>query len=238
MKTNEREDRILELLKEHRFLSVERLSSLLYVSPSSVRRTLNQMQTAGLVIRNYGGVMLCETQTVAAPLSLRRESHKTKKKQIAKQAASLLHDHMTVFLDGSTTVSYLTDHLAEHTGITVITNSLQTAQLLIERGVDTYCLGGHTLPSSMAVGGSYAEDMLRNFHADLVFFSSFALSDQGVISDCTAEENAIRKLMLSHSDRRAFLCDSSKFHHISTHKLCTINDVDYCFYDSDPNLEM
>jgi DeoR/GlpR family transcriptional regulator of sugar metabolism len=238
MSKNEREQKILELLEEHRFISVDELSSRLYISPSSIRRDLISMQTRGLVVRNYGGVMLCESRATAAPLSLRMETHKTEKKQIARLAASLLHDHMTVFLDGSTTASYLVDHIAEHSAMTVITNNLQTAMALIERGVETYCLGGRALPSSTVTCGGYAEEMLENFHGDIFFFSSFALSDQGVITDCTAEENALRKKMLTRADCRVFLCDSSKFRHMSTHRLCTVNDVEYCFYDTPPKIEL
>lgn len=233
MKLNEREEKILELLREQRFASVSALAETLYASPSSIRRDLTHMQSEGLVRRNYGGVILCDTEHTAAPISVRLEVNKAGKKRIARKAASLLRDNITVFLDGSTTASYLTEHLAALTGVTVLTNNLHTAADLIARSVDTYCIGGHSVGGSPIVAGNYAEEMVDNLHADLFFFSSFALSDDGVISDCTAEENSLRRHMLRHADTRVFLCDASKFHRTAAHRLCTLKEVDYFFSDEE-----
>lgn len=235
MKTNEREERILALLREKRFIRVDDLSAALYISPSSIRRDLTRLQHAGLVQRSYGGVTLCDTDHTAPPTDFRLEAHKAEKKQIAKEASVLLRDDITVFLDGSTTASYLTEYLAEKQNITVFTNNLRTAAELIERSVDTYCIGGHAVRGSHVMGGCYAEDMIRQLHADLFFFSSFALSDDGVISDCTAEENSLRKQMFARADRRIFLCDSSKFHRSATHRLCTLEETDHFFFDRKPS---
>ena len=237
MKINERQERILTILRTQRFASVSTLAEMLYTSPSSIRRDLTQMQSAGLVRRNYGGVMLCDTEHTAPPVSVRLETNKANKRKIARRAAALLRDNVTVFLDGSTTASYLAEYLAEREGITVFTNNLQTAADLIARSVDTYCIGGHSVGRSHIVAGSYAEDMVENLHADLFFFSSFALSDDGVISDCTAEENSLRRRMLRHADVRVFLCDSSKFHRRAAHRLCTLDEVDYFFSDEDEGNE-
>ena len=234
MKTNERESQILQILKEQQFASVTDLARALYTSPSSIRRDLTHMQSAGLVRRNYGGVVLCDREHTPAPASVRLEEHKAEKKQIARMASAFLHDNMTVFLDSSTTASYMADYVAEFQNVTVFTNNLRTASRLIELSVDTYCIGGRSVLQSYVVGGSYAEDMVRNLHADIVFFSSFALSDDGVISDCTMEENVIRKLMLARADRRVFLCDSSKFHRFSTHRLCSVDEVDHCVFNEEP----
>ncbi len=233
MKGNERKKGILELLRERSFVSVEELSRLLYTSPSSIRRDLNELQEQGLVRRNYGGVMLFETK-VAAPAVWRWDVQKAEKKLIAKQAAALLRDNTTVFLDSSTTAYYMVEHIAEREGITVITNNLRTAQSLVEQGVSTYCLGGHIMPSSSSMCDGYTEELLSSFHADMTFFSTFALSEDGVISDSTAEENAIRRQMLRQSDCGVFLCDSSKFGRRATHRLCSLEDVDICFFDKQP----
>ncbi len=233
MKENERKKQILEILREKNFASVEELSKALYTSPSSVRRDINQLQASGLVKRNYGGVMLFE-QKAAAPMTWRWEAQKNQKKLIAKQASSCLRDNTSVFLDSSTTAYYLIEHIAQRQGITVITNNLRTATDLVANGVDTYCLGGHIIPHSTSMCGNYTYTQLCQFHADIMFFSSFALSHDGTVTDSSAEENAIRKQMLSQSDCHVFLCDSSKFNKQSTHYLCSVDEVDFCFYDKEP----
>ena len=231
MKTNEREQKILEILHNRQFASVRFLAANLYTSPSSIRRSLTRMENAGLVRRNYGGVILCDNEKKTAALDVRMEQHKTEKKAVARDAASLIYPGMTVFLDASTTCSYLVEYIIQIPDVIVFTNNLRTAAELIENGVDTYCIGGHLANNSAISVGTYAENMIRELSADIFFFSSQALSDDGVISDCSAEETAIRKAMYEHSKRRYFLCDSSKFGKTSVHRLCTLDDVDGTFFD-------
>lgn len=233
MKTNEREAEIMNILKERKFISVQALSDELYTSPSSIRRSLTRLEAGGLVKRSYGGVLLCDDGRTAACPDVRLEKQKDEKKRIAKKAAALLHDDMTVFLDGSTTAGYLAEHIPEFHGITVFTNNIRTAAALIEKAVNTYFIGGYLKGFAPVAVGNFAEQMIDGLNADIFFFSSLALSDDGVISDCSPEETSLRSKMFSHSRKRIFLCDSSKFHRISTFRLCTLDDVDAFISDCD-----
>lgn len=56
----ERQNKILEILKEKKTISVDKLTKLIYASPATVRRDLTQMEKRGLVQRTYGGVILQE----------------------------------------------------------------------------------------------------------------------------------------------------------------------------------
>ena len=237
MKTNERERKILEILRERQFASVSFLSTNLYTSPSSIRRSLTRMENAGLVRRNYGGVILSNNEKKTAVPDIRIEQQKSQKKMIAQKASSLLRSGMTVFLDSSTTCAYMAEHIAQIPDITVFTNNLRTAAELVERSVDTYCIGGHCVPNAALTIGGYAENMIREIRADIFFFSSQAISKNGLITDCSAEETAIRKAMFANSKRKVFLCDSSKFDNISVHRLCHIKDVDEYFFDEDFEIE-
>ena len=231
MKTNEREQKILEILRDRQFASVRFLAANLYTSPSSIRRSLTRMQGAGLVRRNYGGVILCDNEKRAAVPDVRMEQHKEQKKAIAQKAAELLRPGMTVFLDASTTCSYMIEYISQMPDVIVFTNNLRTAAELSQRGVDTYCIGGHCSSNIAVTVGSYAEAMIRDISADIFFFSSQAISSDGIISDCSAEETAIRKAMLANARVKVFLCDSSKFNKNSIHRLCSIEDIDHCFFD-------
>ena len=55
MSTTQRQEEILELLNEHGFLTVERLSELTYTSPSSIRRDLARLGALSLIKRTHGG---------------------------------------------------------------------------------------------------------------------------------------------------------------------------------------
>ena len=73
--------------------------------------------------------------------------------------------------------------------------------------------------------GSYAEEMLERINADIVFFSSMALTDEGVVCDCTESENKIRRIMLCRAKIRILLMDKSKIGKSAQHVLCHKDDI-------------
>lgn len=229
---NTREEEILSILKKQQFASVKYLSDVLFISPSSIRRDLSQMERAGLVERSYGGVILREELHSAPPFPVRSERNRHAKKEIAALAASLLSDDLTIILDDSSTVFGLAEHLTRFRNITVITNNLVTAEKTVSFSIPTYMIGGVSRTGTTVMTGGYALEMLDRMHADLCFFSCFALSDDGEISDCTEDSNTVRKKMLERADRKIFLCDSSKYHLRATHKLCDVADVDCAVTDA------
>lgn len=231
MKVNEREQFIIDLLNKTRFASVKHIAEVTFTSESSIRRDLTRLENAGIVKRSYGGVTLCDEETEAPPIYMRKDKNRQAKKNIAERASVLLKDGMTVILDSSTTAFYMLKYIAEHKNMTVITNSLLTATATAEAGINLYSSGGSSVNGSLALTGAYAEETLEKVYADIVFFSSFAISDDGVISDCNEAENKIRKTMLKRAKTKVLLIDKSKFGKMSTHVLCRLDEIDHYFTD-------
>ena len=63
------------------------------------------------------------------------------------------------------------------------------------------------------------------------FFSSQAISNYGEISDISEEETSLRKVMLSRSKKKIFLCDSSKLGLQKTFTLYNKDEVDLIICD-------
>ena len=101
----------------------------------------------------------------------------------------------------------------------------------IELGIRTHCLGGHSVDGGMALSGTETYRALSEISVDLLFFSSQSLSEDGIISDSTEDENFVRKLMLKSAKKTVFLCDDSKFGNRSTYQLCNLNDVDHAVFN-------
>lgn len=232
MKTNEREQAIIALLRERGFISVQELSERLYISPSSIRRDLTRLEALGVVKRNYGGVVATGGNPMAAPIAMRSEINKAAKRAIAKKAAMLLRDDMSVLLDDSTTAAAMLEFLAERRNISLFTNNVETAMAATERGIRSYLLGG-ALPTDSATVtvGKFALDMLRSIHADICFFSASALSEDGELFDSTESHNLLRREMLARSTVRVFLCDGSKFLRTSLYRSTSLDEVDYVCTD-------
>ncbi len=80
--------------------------------------------------------------------------------------------------------------------------------------------------SSYAFVGYEAERVVSEYNADTVFFLCRGLSDNGVLSDRSIEENNLRRVMLSCAKRRVLLLDSGKLGHTYLNRLCELSEVD------------
>jgi DeoR/GlpR family transcriptional regulator of sugar metabolism len=227
MKLSEREKQIIEILKRERYASVSHLSRLTYISESSVRRDLSRLEHMGLVERNYGGASITDNETDAPHITARMTKNVRAKRKIAQKAAKHLRDGITVILDSSTTAYYMVDLIAQRNNITLITNGVYTAQKAISKGITVYLTGGRSEGGHPVLTGSYAEETLEKMNADIVFFSSMAMTDDGIICDCTEAENKIRKIMLSRAKTKILLIDKSKLGKNAQHILCSEKDIDY-----------
>lgn len=226
-----RKEMITNIVTEQGYISVKELSKMTYTSESSIRRDLQALENQGVISRVHGGVRLRENYNIAAPFEMRIQKNHTAKNIIAAKAAELLQDNMTIILDGSTTALYMLPHIQTLHNPIVFTNNMYTAQKSIERGIKTYCTGGTSENNSCVLTGFIAENSIKNIYADIVFFSSMALADNGIIYGCNEFETMLRKAMIASSKMSVFLCDSAKLHSRSIFTLCSMNDIDYTVCD-------
>lgn len=231
MSITKRQEEILEHLNEHTFLTVERLSELTYTSPSSIRRDLAKLQNLSLIKRTHGGASAFNAVNQTVPFNSRISKNTTEKRQIAKKAATLLHDGQSVMLDGSSTAGFLIPYIAKHKDMLVFTNNMLTAINAVNYGIATHCIGGCSVDCSAVLSGTQAYRTVSELFPDILFFSSKSLSRDGVISDPVSEENYIRSLMLEHAKCSVFLCDSEKFDSESLYALTTLDKIDACVFD-------
>lgn len=181
----ERQQQILNVLQTKRRTSVNELSKLLYTSASSIRRTLVEMENLNLIKRSYGEVGICGNNTFIIPQNLRVNKDAFEKKLIVKKAASLIEDGSVLFLDHSSTCTHLAFEITQKRGITVITNNIDVVMHLKDFSINLICSGGKIASSDVdALVGSDAERVFENIHADIAFFSTRALSADGIIYDC------------------------------------------------------
>jgi len=231
MSISKRQEEILELLNEHSFLTVEKLSEMTYTSPSSIRRDLTKLQNLSLIKRTHGGASIFNAINQPVPLNSRMSKNITEKRQIAKKAATLLHDGQSVMLDGSSTAGFLIPYIAKHKDMIVFTNNMLTAINAINYGIATYCTGGFSVDRSAVLSGVQAYRMVAEINPDIFFFSSKSLRKDGMISDPISEENYSRTLMLENAKFSVFLCDSEKFGTESLYQLTSLDKIDVCVFD-------
>lgn len=230
----EQEREMLSLLQEKGHMKVEELAENLYVSPSTVRRKLSELQEKGLVTRTHGGVRINDENNFFPSFTFRSHQNSLEKKKIALTAVRLIKNGDLIFLDGSTSAFFIAEYLSDFKNIKVVTNGIDTLSLLSRNDIEAYSTGGYVSPTNRSVLiGHYAEEMIASLHADITFFSAQSVGKNGEVYDCFEEENVLRRKMLQHSEKAAFLCDSTKFGKSSPFRLCSLSDVDCIVSDRD-----
>ena len=221
----ERQEQIMRILEKSRSISVAKLAQLLYVSQPTVRRDLSILEEQGKVQRTHGGVVLRKVSDAEIPLMFREDQNNVSKKIIAEKAAKLIHNGDVIFLDASSTVSYLIPYIEKFQDIIVVTNSPKTSIRLGEKGIKNYCTGGQLLMHSIAYVGSAAEKFIADINANLFFFSSRGYTEGGMITDSSEHEVIIKKAMLKNAEKSYYLCDTSKKGKKYAFNICAIKDI-------------
>lgn len=227
----ERQEAILNHLKKHKFSTITELSKVVWSSESSVRRDIKILEQKGYVKQVYGGVVSAEYENTVVPINLRDSSNAVVKDELAKRAAGHIFNGATIFMDGSSTVRRIVKYIDKFKDLKIITNNYRLFSECINPHVKLYCIGGLFDSHSNVFLGSAAENYIDNISADIVFFSSQAISSSGEISDVSEEETSLRKRMLSRAKKKIFLCDSSKVGLQKTFTLCTKDNVDIIICD-------
>lgn len=222
----ERQKDILEFLKKKSIATVKETAEHIWASESTVRRDIEFLSQKGLVHRVYGGVMLTEYKNKSIPLELRDSKNSEIKNKIAKEASKFLFDGATVIMDGSSTVRRICKYMDKYKNLKIITNNQRIFSEFGNLNAEFYCTGGTFDSQNNIFFGSAAESFINRISADILFFSSEAISEDGEISDSSEKETALRRIMLERSDKKIFLCDSEKLGKRKLFTLCHKSETD------------
>lgn len=233
MLISERHNQIIAALKQKPGITVKELSLLLNFSEPTIRRDFTELHKKGIITKHYGGAILNQGAADREIPFIMRENEKSRNKTIIGQkAAQLIHDGMVIMLDGSTSAYHLVPYLSKFKDIIVITSGAKTAVALAELQIPVFCTGGKMLTNSFTYIGNEAEETVRKFNADILFFSCHGLSMDGMMTDPSIEEANLRQVMFTKSKQKFLLCDSSKFGKVYFYDMGHVSQLDGIISDS------
>lgn len=234
MLKKERFDEIYSILKERNSATVQYLQKRLYVSEATVRRDLEAMEKAGLIERVWGGATIPSSVEKDLPAFVRNKTNNEQKAKIAAIASKLLRDNSSVFIDSSTSCHHLIPYMKNIKQLTVITSSLQMMQLLLEHtSASVHLIGGKIFENNIMTG-HVAVSSVKEYHADLMFFSCSGIDADGGLSSIESRVVEVSREMMKHSAQKVLLCDSSKFGKRLLWHLAEIQDTSYIISDRAP----
>jgi len=239
MLSYERQEKILEYLRQNKTESVTGLSKKLFIGEATIRRDLEKLKGKGYISRIYGGAVLREGLDSEIPLLVREKERMKEKNLIGSLAAGLINEGDIIMMDSSSTTYCMVEHMKSKKQLTVITNGAKTAISLGETlHTKVFCTGGRLREHSLSYTGETAQKFTENFYADKMFFSCRAISYDKGIMDSSEDEAELRKVMLRHANQVILLCDSNKFNKTAFYKICDMDKINIIVTDARPSSEL
>ncbi|MDR1531665.1 MAG: DeoR/GlpR family DNA-binding transcription regulator [Clostridiales bacterium] len=231
----ERQNIILEKLREEKRVIVAELSRLFGVSEETVRRDLDKICQNGVAEKIYGGAVLNENANVELPFNLRKMRNVREKRRIAALAADMVSDGEHVMLDASTTAVFVARALKKKKDLTVVTNSLEVLIELADMTDWTVISSGGALAGGApALLGPSALTSLAGYNADKLIFSCKGVHPDKGITDSSDAFSCVKQAMMAASRVKILAADSSKFDRTAFSRIADISAADIVVTDSPP----
>ncbi|MGG1658352.1 DeoR/GlpR family DNA-binding transcription regulator [Brevibacillus sp. NRS-1366] len=236
MFSDERRDKILDLLQKDGRVLARDLADLFDMSIDSIRRDLTIMEEKGLLKRTHGGAIpVSKVRTSPLPPALRYQVSSPHQQAIAKIAASFIQEKDTVFI-GSAGIHYCMLPFLPDLPITVVTNSIKVADALKDREtIDVYLVGGK-VKNSGSITDALANEFLRQFTLDICFVTGGGISKNGV-STSTPEVASLGRVVAEISRRTICLAPHEKLGTDFFVKEVPITDIDLLITDDEASME-
>ncbi len=224
----ERQNKILELLSTDGSVSVSNLSKVLEVTEETVRRDLEKLEQKECLRRTHGGAVPLDGSTHELSLEKRKHINVEEKARLAKIASGLIVSGDTVFLDASTTTFYMAKEIKNFSNVTVITNSIRVlSELEKSDKIKVIAIGGIVSKSQSFVGAIAEKTIEENYYANKMFFSGKGITANGGLHESNEQECGIKAMMLKNSEKKYYICDSSKIGKVGFIKLADFSSIDY-----------
>lgn len=212
MLAEQRMEAILRDLTAQRAVSVSRLCQVTGASEATIRRDLNTLARQGKLNKVHGGAVLIDEEFHGEEpdMDTKRLLYAEEKARIGRYAASLIEDDDIVYLDAGTTVMQAAEQLQSSQAL-FVTNSIECARRLMERGMRTYVLGGRIKPGTLAIIGAETLRALSRYNFTKAFLGTNGIALSQGFTTPDPEEAAIKALAAERAKSVYILSDSSKF---------------------------
>lgn len=233
---NERQEKILQILKDKKFVKSVELKDMFNVSMETIRRDLEKLEDEGLLTRVYGGAAPKSLYGIEPEYEGRGVKNFEQKHMIARKAADMVEEGDTLIIDVGTTALEFARQLAGRKNLTVFTNSIPVVmELKKTEGIRVYMIGGEIRSGELSSSGFVAEQMIENFFVDKLFIGIGGISIEHGICDYHIGEANLRRVFIKHARRVIGLADYSKFDVTALNYICDVNALDCLVTDNQAN---
>ncbi|MDX8342339.1 DeoR/GlpR family DNA-binding transcription regulator [Rossellomorea sp. YZS02] len=228
---------IEDILHEDEKIYVTQLAEKMNVTPETIRKDLAILEKENRLTRVHGGAVKY-VPPVQEPLFRQKMNvHLEAKRTIGKLASRYIQDGDTIMLDVGTTTYQLAYALAGLQRLTIVTNSLASAEI-INKNLEAkifdgklVMLGGMSNPEQKSVSGAMTIQMLRHFQFDKVFLSCGGVTITDIF-DYDLEESLVSETVMKQGRETYLLVDSSKLNRTSFCRIGSMTELNYVVCDA------
>ena len=232
MTPNPRQTRLLEEVRVHGSASIEALATQLDVTLQTVRRDVQRLSEAGLVARFHGGVRMPQSTTENIAYRQRQALNAQEKTQIAKAIASRVPNDCSLFLNIGTTIEAVARELAQHSGLSIITNNLNVATIMSDyANCEVIVTGGVVRGIDRGIIGEMTVEFIRQFKVDIGLIGISGIEADGTLRDFDYREVQVARAIIQHSREVWVAADHSKFNRPAMVQVAPLKDIDMLFTD-------
>ena len=196
-----RQTEILEIARTEGRVIVEDLAQRFEVALQTIRRDLGDLSAAGLLDRVHGGAVP-RTGVANFGYEERRGMNAAAKAAIARACAEAIPDNCSIILNLGTTTEAVARELLLHRNITVVTNNMNVANILLANpGCDIMVAGGALRRSDGGLVGDLTSDFFGQFKVDFAVIGASAIDPDGDLLDFDVAEVRVSRAILKQARR-------------------------------------
>ena len=239
MLAEQRYQKIISLMQTDGSVKVADLKKKMGVSPETVRRDLENMESQGLIRRTRGGAFLADKEDLSGERTIQYQNFSAREREIAEFAVRFIKEGQSIALDSGTT-AYELARVIKRTfhSLTVVTNSIAILNELADaKGITLIATGGVYRPEEMAFVSDIAGMIFSKLSINTFFLTTCGISVDRGITYQRMDEIIVQEKMMEASDQTIVIADSTKLGVNSLVKMCDINRVGMIITDSDATKE-
>ncbi|GLZ41790.1 DeoR family transcriptional regulator [Actinokineospora sp. NBRC 105648] len=225
---------ILEEIRRTGAVQVHALVGRLGVSDMTIRRDLDVLAKRGLVEKVYGGATSVVGRSTHEPgFEAKSVRALPQKEAISARAAGLIRPGTAIGISAGTTTWTFARFLEDVPELTVVTNSIQVADVLRSGGRTdrTVVLTGGVRTPSDALVGPVAVQTLRSLHLDVVFLGVHGMADGPGFTTPNINESETDRALVEAGRRLVVLADHTKWGVVGISTIAGLEEADVLVTD-------
>ncbi|MAN57362.1 MAG: DeoR/GlpR family DNA-binding transcription regulator [Paracoccus sp. (in: a-proteobacteria)] len=231
MAMNIRQMEILEIARASGRVGVEELAERFDVTLQTIRRDLGELADHGMLDRIHGGAVM-RSGVSNIGYAERRRMHEDAKAAIARACAARIPDNSSIIINLGTTTEAVARELLGHRNLTVITNNMNVANILVGNdSCEIVVAGGALRRSDGGLVGDLTTEFMAQFKPDYAIIGASALDADGDLLDFDMAEVRVSRAIAGLARKCFLVTDISKLERSAPVRIISMSDLDTVFVD-------